>query len=186
MCCSPQTLQRSSTGLSPFCQHLSVDQDPKLLTVLQKLCPKCWIEGYNYFPQPPSYSLANAGFVAVRAHFWLVFSSLSTRTLKSFSIEMLSSQPAPSLCHCHRLLHPRCRTSSLCLLSVLRFPSAHFCSFPRSPWMAALPASTLYASHIPGMRWLRMHCVTLPGHWVGPPQIICVGQDIPNLWYVHY
>lgn len=159
------------------------------LTIRTQNCShyfRCWNVGYKHFPQPPSYCLANAVGGGARAHFWLMSSSLSTRTPRSFSTELLSSQPVPSLCCCRGLLHPRCRTLRLPLLSVLRLPSAHFCSLPRSLWMAVPPASKLHASHDPGMTWLRMHCVTSSGHWFGPPQITWAGQNIPSLWYVHY
>uniref|UniRef100_A0A8B9SAU1 Bromodomain adjacent to zinc finger domain protein 2B n=1 Tax=Apteryx owenii TaxID=8824 RepID=A0A8B9SAU1_APTOW len=65
---------------------------------------------------------------AARAHRWLVFSLLSTKTFRSFSAEVLPSQSVLSLYHCKGLILPRCRTLHLSLLG----PFCNFkcCFFP--------------------------------------------------------
>lgn len=58
-------------------------------------------------------------FFAARAHYWFMI-SLSIRTPRSFSAELLASRVAPGFCWCMSLFLPVFRTSYFLLLNFLR------------------------------------------------------------------
>ncbi|KAK4810782.1 hypothetical protein QYF61_008754, partial [Mycteria americana] len=78
--------------------------------------------------------------LAARAHCWLMFNLVSTRTPRSFSARLLSSWVAPSIYWCLGLFLPKCRTWHFPWLNCMRFLSAHFSSLLRSLWVAARPS----------------------------------------------
>ena len=63
-------------------------------------------------------------------HCWLLVSLMSTRRPRSFSANLLSSQPVPRLFWHRGLLLPRGRTLHFPLLNFIRFLLAHFSSRP--------------------------------------------------------
>lgn len=94
---------------------------------------ECWIEGKNDFLQHAGSTLASAAsmglaFSASEAHCWLVFSFLSTGSLKDFMIFfflLFYSHVDHSLYWCTELFHPRCRTLHW---RVLKFLFTYFSS----------------------------------------------------------
>lgn len=119
-------------------------------------CRTAIISICNHFSQPPSYSLANVVFCCCQ-------SSLLTH------VQLIAHQRWTEL-------PPACALAEGYLIIMQDLASAfagspeiptsiwgyHFCSLQSSLWMAALPASRFHTSHHPGVRWLRMHCATLP------------------------
>lgn len=74
-------------------------------------------------------------FLVRRAHCWLMFSLVPTRSLRFFSVKLLSTWVASSMYWCLESFLPTCRASHF--LNFMRFLSAHFSSLSRSFWMAA-------------------------------------------------
>ena len=75
---------------------------PELNTVLQVWPHQCWVEGKAPLPRPAGHTLPNAAqettsHLAARAHCWLMFNLVPTRTLKSCSTKLLSSWSASSI-----------------------------------------------------------------------------------------
>ena len=100
--------------------------------------PLLWPGGNS----PPNSAQDTKRFFDTRAHCWLMFNMVSTRTSSSFSAKLLSSWSAPSICWCMGLFLARCRTLHFSLLNFMRFLSANFSSLQRSLWMAAWPSGT--------------------------------------------
>lgn len=101
-------------------------------------------------------------FLATKAHYWLMFNLVSTRTPWSFPTMLLSSWVAPSMSWCLGLFSPRCRTLYF-LLNFTIFLSAHLSSLSRSLWMSVLPfvESAISLRFVHSTNLLRLHS-TLP------------------------
>lgn len=129
---------RPFIGLAPGSPCLPCTGSPAPATVLQ-MSHQCGAEGQAYLPRhagnPRSNAVRFAAF-AVRARCWLTVNFGSTRNLRAFSAELLSSQLASSL-SCPGLFLPRGRSLHFPLLDILRFLLAHCSSPPRSLWKAA-------------------------------------------------
>lgn len=78
-------------------------------------------------------------FFAARAHGWLIFIVVSTRTSRTLSAELLYSCVLPSLYWRLGLFLPSCRTSCYSLLNFTELLSACISSLSRSLRMAAWP-----------------------------------------------
>lgn len=68
-------------------------------------------------------------FFVARAHFWFMFYLVYSRTLRAFSVKLLSSWV-------FRVVSPRYRTLHFPLLNFMRFLLAHSSSLSKSLWMA--------------------------------------------------
>lgn len=68
-----------------------------------------------------------------RAHCWLMFNLMSTKTPISFSAKLLSSWFSPSMYWCLGLFFHRCRTLQFSLLNFMRFLSTSLEFPPNSP-----------------------------------------------------
>jgi len=77
-------------------------------------------------------------FRPVRTHCWFTFNFSSIRTLKSFSIGLLSMSSSPILQKCLGLPRPKHNILHMALLHLIRFIWAHIPSLSRSLWMAFL------------------------------------------------
>lgn len=111
-------LWKLSNGFVPFCcgthtctqcwrwghttQSRGDNSSPHPVAVLGLLHPRAWLD-----------------LLAARAHCWLIFHLLSTRTPRFLPRKVLSSLLSPSLCIYPGLPHPRCRIWNLLLLNII-------------------------------------------------------------------
>jgi len=84
-------------------------------------------------------------FWSTSTDYWLMYSFSSTRSLKSFSGELISISFSASLYVCLGLPWPKCSTLHLALFNLVIFMWAHFSSLYRSLWMACLPSTVFTA-----------------------------------------
>lgn len=77
----------------------------------------------------PSLLLA---FLVARAHCWLMFNLVATRTPKSFSVNLLPSWVSPNMYRCMGFFLPRCRTLFFSSLNFTGFMPAHLFSLSGS------------------------------------------------------
>lgn len=97
------------------------------------------------------------GLFVARAHFCLMFNIVFTRTQRSFSANLLSSQSALTVDWCLGLFFPKDKT----LLNFMRFFVACFSSLSRYLWMSAKPSGLSATPHsfVSSPNFLRMQSV---------------------------
>jgi len=94
---------------------------PNLFMLLEVRPHQCRAEWDNSFPCPAGlmHPMTQLALLAARAHCWLIFHLLSTRTPRFLPRRVLSSLLSPSLCIYPGLPHPRCRIWNLLLLNII-------------------------------------------------------------------
>lgn len=108
-----------------------------------------WVCGLNYGPQVNLHLHCEKcgrylNGICTDIHFdteSFMFNLVSTKTFRSFSAKLLSTEEATIIYWCMGVLLPRCRTSQFPLLNLLTFLLTHFSSLLRSFWMTAWPSS---------------------------------------------
>jgi len=102
-------------------------------------------------------------FLFTWAHFWLLFSWLSTNSLR-----FVSSHSAPSLQHCKGLLQPKCKTWHWVLLNFILLATAHNPTCPDLPVGPSYPQADRHfpLSLVLSANSLRVH--SLPSSKVSP------------------
>lgn len=105
-------------------------------------------------------------FFAARAHCWLMFNSVSSRTPgPSLERWFLAEWHLPP---CLWLCVPRCRSSNFYFLNFLIFLLAHFFNLQRCLWIMVHLSGvlTLPSSFVSPVNLLRVHWVSWPRSWL--------------------
>lgn len=104
-------------------------------------------------------SLTLLAYVTAKEHCRLTVSLVSTRTLKSYSVELLPSWVASNMSRCLGLFLQRCRA-----LDFMRILLADFSNLRRSLWIAACPSSDSGTppSFVSSKNILRRHSASPP------------------------
>jgi len=145
--CDPplESLQQTTVFLEP--------RSPELGPVLQMWPHHGRRKGEDHLPWSASplvffwmHTRIALAFLATKACFQLVLNLLSTRTPRSFSIELLSSRSVPNLYWCMQLFLPSCRT--------LHLPLSHWMA-EESTGVSSPPPSILSSSAL-----LKVHSIS--------------------------
>lgn len=149
---------------SRMCTSLFFTGKPRCGWNSPDMTHQVWAEVKDQPPQPAAIAFLNADHKAcinspyTKSHCCPKVKLLSTRTPRSFSAKLFSTQKSPSLYWGMGLFLPSSRIFLFLLLDCLLFPPTHFSRVSRCLWMPAQPsgASAAFLSVVSPAGLLRV------------------------------